>query len=252
MKTPGNLRIQVSQALAIQVLNGTFPPGATLPPEGELCHMMGVSRTTVRGAVQSLVAKGLIEVGPSRGTRVLPKRSWNLLDSEVVEWLLQVRLDARLIEQIYEMRECFEPKAAVLAAARGTDADLSRIKSTFEVLAASRTGSQDEATAADVAFHTSILTGSGNDFIASFSNMVSPTLRVSFEVARRRKPLSLEDIEQHRAIMEAILHRDAEGAAKATEALLATSKRVQMEAASALDKRNRIGRLLAEGLSARV
>ncbi len=51
--------------------------------------------------------------------------------------------------------------------------------------------------------------------------------------------------------MEAIVRRDADGAARATESLLASSKRVQMDAAAELDKRNLIGRRLIEGLWAR-
>ena len=59
-------------------------------------------------------------------------------------------------------------------------------------------------------------------------------LRVSFEIARRRRALSEEDVAQHRAIRDAILARDGGLAFAATEALLGVSKIVQMEAAEEL------------------
>jgi DNA-binding transcriptional regulator YhcF (GntR family) len=55
------------------ILNGTFQPGDTLPPERELEVRLKVSRSTLRGAVASLVSEGLLRVMHGSGTRV---RSW--------------------------------------------------------------------------------------------------------------------------------------------------------------------------------
>ena len=55
------------------IISGRYAIGASLPPEPLLCEELGVSRTVVREAVKSLVAKGLIITGPKLGTRVLPE-----------------------------------------------------------------------------------------------------------------------------------------------------------------------------------
>ena len=54
------------------IVSGRHAVGSALPPEPMLCESLGVSRTVVREAVKSLVAKGLLVTGPKLGTRVLP------------------------------------------------------------------------------------------------------------------------------------------------------------------------------------
>ena len=51
------------------ILTGHYPAGSSLPPEPVLCEELGVSRTVVREAIKSLVAKGLVVTGPKVGTR---------------------------------------------------------------------------------------------------------------------------------------------------------------------------------------
>jgi len=233
-----NLHRQAAEWLALRVLNGTYPVGKALPTEPDLCRELGVSRTTVRSAVRELAAKGLLEVGPSRGTRVRSRHDWNLLDAEMMRWRIRLGVDRKLVQDIYEMRECFEPRASQLAAERGTDQDHAAIARAFDALEASREQGGEPSVAADVAFHVAILSSAGNDFIAALSAVVTMALRVSFEIARQRRQLSEDDIEQHRMIRDAILGRGGRRAFEATEQLLVASKQVQMDAvANAKDAR---------------
>jgi GntR family transcriptional regulator len=64
------LHAQVEQALFGSISIGVLPPGSQLPAEGELSRRYAVSRTTVRTAVQSLVARGLVEIRRGKGTFV--------------------------------------------------------------------------------------------------------------------------------------------------------------------------------------
>ena len=50
------------------IVAGRYPPGTSIPPEPMLCEELGISRTVVREAVKSLVAKGLLITGPKLGT----------------------------------------------------------------------------------------------------------------------------------------------------------------------------------------
>jgi GntR family transcriptional regulator len=61
---------QVEAALASDIVAATLPPGSQLPPEDSLTARFGVSRTTVRKAVENLVARGLVEIRRGRGTFV--------------------------------------------------------------------------------------------------------------------------------------------------------------------------------------
>jgi DNA-binding FadR family transcriptional regulator len=68
------------------IVAGRYAAGSSLPPEPMLCEELGVSRTVVREAVKSLIAKGLITTGPKVGTRVLDESEWNWFDPDVIIW----------------------------------------------------------------------------------------------------------------------------------------------------------------------
>lgn len=64
-----SLTQQVLEAMVSAIRVGTFADGR-LPPEDELASQLGVSRTTVRRALQSMEQIGLIERRPGRGTHL--------------------------------------------------------------------------------------------------------------------------------------------------------------------------------------
>jgi GntR family transcriptional regulator len=61
---------QIEDQLAVRIESGELPAGERLPPERELAEGLGVSRMTVRQALSSLAARGLVERGVGRGTFV--------------------------------------------------------------------------------------------------------------------------------------------------------------------------------------
>jgi GntR family transcriptional regulator len=74
----GLLTSRVLEALVEAIRQGTFESGR-LPPEPELAERMGVSRTTVQRALQSLEQMGMIERRPGRGTRLRRRATPDLL-----------------------------------------------------------------------------------------------------------------------------------------------------------------------------
>lgn len=67
---PSPLYALVETALASDIEAAALPPGSQLPPEDSLTARFGVSRTTVRKAVENLIARGLVEIRRGRGTFV--------------------------------------------------------------------------------------------------------------------------------------------------------------------------------------
>jgi GntR family transcriptional regulator len=64
------LYAQVEAVLAADIAGGTLPAGSQLPTENDLIERFGVSRPTVRRAVQNLVSRGLVEIQRGKGTFV--------------------------------------------------------------------------------------------------------------------------------------------------------------------------------------
>ena len=61
---------QVFRELKQAILDGTFPVGSKLPSENELCAQLGVSRPSVKSAVQRLAVLGLVETRAGDGSYV--------------------------------------------------------------------------------------------------------------------------------------------------------------------------------------
>src|ERR1700727_669772 len=64
------LHAQVEEALRSSISDGVLSPGSRLPAEDHLVARYAVSRTTIRTAIQSLVARGLVEIRRGKGTFV--------------------------------------------------------------------------------------------------------------------------------------------------------------------------------------
>ena len=70
-RTREHLYLKLSDALAEQIMDGTLAEGTLLPSERELCQNHGISRTTVRQALQDLSRKGYIKAIHGKGTVVV-------------------------------------------------------------------------------------------------------------------------------------------------------------------------------------
>jgi DNA-binding GntR family transcriptional regulator len=101
-------RSAAEQALRAAISRGDLPPGHRLV-EAELAGVIGVNRSSVRSAVDALIAEGLVERIPHRGARV-----------RVVS-----------IAEAVEITECRMPLEGLLAgkaAQRATDAEIARLR----------------------------------------------------------------------------------------------------------------------------
>lgn len=76
------------------ILSGQFAEGSILPNEATLSRQFAVSRTALREAVKALVSKGLVEPRRRRGTLVLERSHWNMLDADLINWSRRVGHDS--------------------------------------------------------------------------------------------------------------------------------------------------------------
>jgi DNA-binding FadR family transcriptional regulator len=218
----GTMSAQVARIIGTKIVGGEYKPGDTLPVEGDLCAQYGVSRTTVREAIKHLAGKRLIDVQPKVGTRVLPFGDWNLLDREVIAWRLNAQFDSKIVEDIFEMRLCFEPRASYLAARNGSADDHRLIEKRFEKLASIVHDGNDFrlAAQADLEFHMTIINLSQNGMFITIGSAIKAAMRVSSEMLQRHAAHPSQDLALYDAVRRHIVAREAEEAADAMYLLL--------------------------------
>lgn len=71
----GVLHRRLRAAIQDQILDGTIQPGEALPAERAMQEALGISRTTVRQAIQGLIESGLVRSTVGAGTFVLSPNS---------------------------------------------------------------------------------------------------------------------------------------------------------------------------------
>lgn len=125
-----------SEAVAAEIesliLRGELADGQRLPPEPEMCELLGVSRSVIRDAVRRLAAHGLVDVRQGSGTVVSAPTDAALADAIIA---LLMRSDLTMGEVI-EARAALETELVGLAAERGTEEDWAALDSSFEAFAA--------------------------------------------------------------------------------------------------------------------
>ena len=217
-----NLTRRVVEALGQAIVTGTWDAAGAFPIEAELCARFGVSRSVVREAVKMLTAKGLLSARPRRGTVVEPEPHWNLLDPDVLRWLLERAPSPALLAEFTQMRLGIEPQAAALAAqavCHGQTGWLLPIREALARMQAAGAG-QDDPLASDIAFHVAILHASGNRFLVQLRELVDTALRISIRMTNARKGVALASVDDHARVLHAIEAGDPVAAAAAMRALL--------------------------------
>jgi len=109
--------IQAYSTVRDWIYQGTYRPGARLPTEEDLCRLFGVSRITIRKAVEMLVDEGLVVRHAGRGTFVLE----DLADAPVIGEMDQL---LRKVERLGRNSRVAQAEVALVEADAETAADL--------------------------------------------------------------------------------------------------------------------------------
>ncbi len=205
---------RIVRELGLRIVSGELPPDTRLPGEASLCADYEVSRPVLREATRVLAAKGLVVSRQRAGAIVRPRSDWHLLDPDVLYWLIQTRPQGEFVDTLLTVRRIFEPAAAALAAKSASQEQLQRIADSYAQMDAART--PEDLLEPDVAFHRRIAEATGNDLLAYIGNMLSLALRESIKLSSKMPDTHALSLPRHKAILNAVLNRDALAARQAT------------------------------------
>jgi len=210
---------QVREQLEAAIARGDYQPGDRLPSERELVELLGVSRVSVREAIRSLEAVGVVEVQHGRGCFVATSRSDQYATS-FAHWLAVHRDE---VLELLKVRGALDELAAELAANDGAGAEWApRLRELNAAFRATDPADIDQLVACDVAFHAAVAEASGSPLLMDLLRELHETFNESRQATLQPAGRPADSAREHDAIIAAIERGDPRGARAAVAAHLAS------------------------------
>ena len=189
---------EIVQQVKTLISQGRLKPGDRLPPERELVKEFGVSRPSLREALNSLVGMGFLEV---RGKRTFIKS----VASESMQnpLSLLIKADTQKIFDLIEVRKAVEAMGAFHAAQRASEEDVKQLEGIIEEMRkAFEEGQFWEKQDAD--FHLGIAQATHNTIQAHVMSTIYDLLRESVARVFKDRSKVKKLLDQHYRIFSAI------------------------------------------------
>ena len=209
---PKSISDQVFEQLRDLVYRGELRPGDQVLPERDLSLALGVSRTTVRNAINKLVVLGLLEHKQGQGTFV---RHPDTRTRHPLAEALRMEMEGATFEDLLEVRMGLECNAAMLAGKRADEEDINHMIDCLEAMEEDfRQHGKNINPDVDADFHMAIAYATKNPVhiyvMKNFHDFlfvgIQENLRLLYEDAKNIE----EVLAQHRKVFDAIQRRDPE------------------------------------------
>ncbi|WP_040832641.1 FadR/GntR family transcriptional regulator, partial [Nocardia jiangxiensis] len=211
----------VYDQLLSEMLDGELQPGAALPAERQLAEALGVSRPTVREAMQRLAHSGLVEVRQGGATTVRDFRRAAGLDLLPRLILRAGRVDDDVLRSILETRSAMGREVAGLAAERGGADAAGALNSAVESLAAQSDPLARQLEA--LGFWDHVVDAADSIVYRLLFNDLRAVYEPAMAALVQVMAAEVDQIDRYRALAEAIIAGDAALARQAAAQLLATA-----------------------------
>lgn len=233
-------RVSIKELIASQIeeaiLNKKYLPGSKLPSENELCKIFGVSRTSVREAIQMLHVQGLVNIEKGKGIFVKNISSESVSNS--ILKFLEHRFEGDYYFDLIHARQIIEPGIAYLAAMNRTDEDLANLKEDIEDIAGND-GDPIKHGEYDMSFHMHLAQASQNKLLPLLLKPIHKLMpSVKSKILTDVKEAKEAAVVWHTKIYEKIKIQDPDGAKSAMIAHLAIAEKHIEKAVSASAGKN--------------
>jgi GntR family transcriptional repressor for pyruvate dehydrogenase complex len=205
---------RIAERFVTAIALGEFVPDQQLPSERELAHMLKVSRTTVREALQRLHAAGYVTTRRGRGGGTFVQTGSGAESDEMIRRTLLPAWDQ--LSEVLDFRQLIEQQIARAAAERRDEHDIKAIREA--VAAYERAGDRTESRVADGAVHQSIARAAHNARLTELSAEVRREVSFGFDAEPYSPEVRRRAIHQHPELAEAVIAGDSEMAARAAAA----------------------------------
>lgn len=218
--SPEPLLRNALDTLGKEIVTGTLAEGETFTLH-DLSTRFTISRTVAREVMRALEQLGLVQSSRRVGIKVLPASEWDVFDQAVIDWRWSADAQ-RQLRELSELRFSVEPIAAALAARsveHAEAAELTALADTMVRFAAE--GDNEKFLAADIKFHTMILKASRNEMFHALAPSILHALEGRTVYGRKESIPSLDAVDAHVTLAQAIAARDPQQAEQASRAVMA-------------------------------
>jgi GntR family transcriptional regulator, transcriptional repressor for pyruvate dehydrogenase complex len=195
---------EVVRQLASAVQRGDLRLGDRLPVERAMADHLGVSRMTIRKALDQLRDAGVLQSQAGRG-----RDSGSFVSSEAVpvELLVASPLEFDAIVDALEARRMLEPQIAQMAGARATESDLAHLR---EILYEQIRAGDDlrRVRELDPSFHIGIARATHNTIVVVLMQTLLERLELTRNPPAERDDEARRTVDMHHETIDAIASRD--------------------------------------------
>ncbi|MEW5909441.1 MAG: FadR/GntR family transcriptional regulator [Thermodesulfobacteriota bacterium] len=223
------IAVEIVNQLKGAILSGRYKPGERMPTERELTEQFQVSRVVVREALRELEIKGMVKIfqGPAGGAYVTDL-SFDQLKNALLDLFLYNKLS---VEELIHVRILIETEIARLASMHVNPGFIRRLEEAFDA------ESFEDLSHADfvsnrLMVHEILAEMCGNRLL---KGIASSLFKLTGELIQEVKPPRkiIHRRQEHADIVQAVIRKDAEGAAEAMKRHLESvgGKLIRLEAA---------------------
>jgi GntR family transcriptional repressor for pyruvate dehydrogenase complex len=222
----------IAEQIRTAIVSGRLTAGERLSPERELAEQFGVSRVTVRDALRSLEAMGLIEVRVgARGGAFVTAPTGSKVAQAMSDMMMMSVISP---EDVVEARLIVELGTVTLACARATDEDLQSLRDLAERgTAAIEAGTYTREISWE--FHSLLALAAHNGAVGGLTQSFRSTLSMHPVRAREGAKAHEASVAEHARILEALEQRDADAARHEMAQHLLRGTKIAGRAQSLLD-----------------
>lgn len=194
--------------LLARIVAGTPEPGAPLPSQAVLAEELGVSRLTVREALETLRERGVVRVVHGRGTFVAPVDEWTDVDA-ISRAVGRSGPAEDVAMHVLEVRRMIEIGAAGACATRRSEEDAAGLDALLAAMReADAAGDVDRFVTLDMSFHATVLRGCHNPFLPVVYDPLMRILRETRTQTSLVPEIRRHAIDFHAAIADAVRRGD--------------------------------------------
>ena len=195
------------QAIRKLIKEQGFAAGDALPSQRDLAVQLGVSRASLREALSSLSALGVVSVQPGKGVFVQ-----EVQEAPGFAWPFAAQATPL---DIFQLRYALEGFAAGLAAVTLSLDELDSLQDNVETMRkVLKAGDFEAAARLDFEFHQQILLASGNQAMVSILSVSAEVFLESQKLPFIRPERAMETWQEHRRILRALARRASAAAQK--------------------------------------